>query len=226
MTSEFPQIRPTHRWQPSQPAGNRMQRFVGPHEPLSRLSRPAFSRLEGSLKALLSRYALLLAMILMSPGNGWSAEPDAPLIPANLSPSQAMLSKGIKSDVMAPCCWHGTVDSHNSPIANKIANQIDHMVEEGKTRDQILDSISKEYGERIIASPRTNGNGVLYYAIPAMVVLASGFGLYRWVKRTTRTGVAAAATSSAPEPKAPAPNANAYSDAVNQQFEEQLKRFS
>lgn len=189
---------------------------------------PGHQRLPPRSLRYLASLLSLLSLLFLSPTR--AAEPDAELVPVNLTAEQTILAKSVKGEVMAPCCWHGTVDSHNSAVANKMANQIDHMVAEGKNRDQILDAMAVEYGERILAGPRTKGNGIWYYLAPSIAVLATGFLLFRWMKNSARSSAMAVGSDAgnATTPAAPATGTSAVglSDELNRRFEEQLKRMT
>lgn len=149
------------------------------------------------------------------------AESTSELPPVNLNTEQAGLARELKGEVMAPCCWHGTVDHHNSPVAAKIGHQIESMVAEGKTRQQVLDAIVVEYGERILARPRTEGFGLWFYVAPSVAVIGAGLLLARWVRRNAAPSTGDAGVGGTVAPSKPA---GPVSDEWGNRFEEQLKR--
>ncbi|MFM7202847.1 MAG: cytochrome c-type biogenesis protein CcmH [Myxococcota bacterium] len=165
--------------------------------------------------------SLVLSLLLILPHRLWADGEDTSLVQVSLSPIQASLARDLKGEVMAPCCWHGTVDHHNSPVAAKIANQIDVLVSQGKGRQEVLDAMTTEYGERILARPRTQGFGLLFYVAPAVVVSLTGLFLWRWVRRNAQS-TEAPAPASPLSPAAPGA-APPTSDAFSAQFEARLK---
>lgn len=164
--------------------------------------------------------SFVLGLLLLFSHTLLAEEEDESLVQVSLNPTQASLARELKGEVMAPCCWHGTVDHHNSPVAAKIGNQIDQLVAQGKGRQEVLNAMTTEYGERILARPRTQGFGLLFYVAPAVVVSLTGLFLWGWVRRSAaRPPVDAAAASPSAAPVASAEP----SDAFSAQFEARLK---
>ena len=152
-----------------------------------------------------------------------AADEDVPP-PVDLNPDQAALAGSVKGEVMSPCCWHGTVDHHNSPLARQLAGRIDHWVAEGKTQDAILDSLVAEYGERILARPRREGFGLWFYVGPAVLVSAAGVMLSRWLKRQSGQIAAASATAGTQATSSIAPAGPTHGEKLDLEFEAALKR--
>lgn len=71
------------------------------------------------------------------------------------------LIKDIEKSLMAPCCWSGTVDDHGH---SKLEEEIAAFVDEGKSKQEIMDHYVDKYGERILAIP-----------------IAAGFNLFAWI---------------------------------------------
>jgi len=146
------------------------------------------------MRARMRSVSLLMALLgglimLWLPGNllaadshGHGSDPG----PADLDQVQAEKARQIKSELMAPCCWNGTVDRHASAKAKLVAHRVEHWVAEGKNKDEILNTLAAEYGERILASPRQTGFGLVFYAGPALFALVTGFLIWGWLKRNVR----------------------------------------
>lgn len=81
------------------------------------------------------------------------------------------LIKDIKQSLMAPCCWSGTVFDHGH---SKMEAEIQTMVEQGKTKEQILNYYVNEYGERILAIPVASGFNLLAWLAP---IIIAGVGI-------------------------------------------------
>jgi len=86
------------------------------------------------------------------------------------------LQKEIEHSLVAPCCWNMTVDQHESPASHKVRGKIAELLEQGKTKEEILTyfTAQPEYGERILAAPsqKTFLGKMAYWLIP----IAFGFG--------------------------------------------------
>jgi cytochrome c-type biogenesis protein CcmH len=78
------------------------------------------------------------------------------------------LVKDLKQNLMAPCCWSGTVADHGNP---EMEARIREMVERDLTRQQVLDIFVAEYGERILATPVAKGFNLMVWVAPVVVFL-------------------------------------------------------
>ena len=80
------------------------------------------------------------------------------------------LQKEIEHSLVAPCCWNMTVDQHESPASHKVRGTITELLEQGKTKEEILTyfAVQPEYGERILAAPsqKTFLGKMAYWLIP------------------------------------------------------------
>jgi len=80
------------------------------------------------------------------------------------------LQKEIEHSLVAPCCWNMTVDQHESPASRKVRGKIAELLEQGKTKEEILTYLAAqpEYGERILAAPsqKTFLGKMAYWLIP------------------------------------------------------------
>lgn len=86
---------------------------------------------------------------------------------------QQALQKELEHSLVAPCCWNMTVDQHESGAARQVRAEISDLLKQGKAKDDILQAMVAEYGERILATPdQGNFMGKLaYWLIPVSVVL-------------------------------------------------------
>ncbi len=80
------------------------------------------------------------------------------------------LQKEIEHSLVSPCCWNMTVDQHESPASHKVRDKITELLEQGKTKEEILAyfTAQPQYGERILAAP-SQGNllgKMAYWLIP------------------------------------------------------------
>lgn len=81
---------------------------------------------------------------------------------------QEDLIKDLEQNLIAPCCWSGTVYDHGHPEMEK---EIRQMVEGGQTRQEIIDHFLARYGERILASPVASGFNLMAWITPIIIGL-------------------------------------------------------
>ena len=77
----------------------------------------------------------------------------------------------IKKSLMSPCCWAGTVyDLDHNP---EMEDQIKNFINQGKSKQEILDFYVGLYGQRILAVPIMKGFNVMVWIAPVLVGLLS-----------------------------------------------------
>jgi cytochrome c-type biogenesis protein CcmH/NrfF len=80
----------------------------------------------------------------------------------SLNAADEALVEDLEQNLMAPCCWSGTVADHGH---SEMESSIREMVSQGLTRQQVLDKFVAIYGEKILARPKD----LTAWIIPATV---------------------------------------------------------
>jgi len=84
------------------------------------------------------------------------------------------VQKDIEHSLVAPCCWNMTVDLHESPASHKVRDKIAELLEQGKTKEEILTYFiaQPQYGERILAAPSQKSflGKMAYWLIPIVFI--------------------------------------------------------
>ena len=122
--------------------------------------------------------ASVMLVLLLS----WTLVPATIAEPA-LTPEQEATARRVEDQLMAPCCFGGTVATHHSPIADKIRQEVRALVAQGVTEQQILDQYLDVYGERILAQPVAGGFNLLAYWMPAVGLLCGTALVVFWMRR-------------------------------------------
>jgi cytochrome c-type biogenesis protein CcmH len=136
-----------------------------------------------------------------------------------LTAEQEETARHVEGQLMSPCCFGGTIATHQSPVADQFRQEIRSMVADGRTEAQILEHYLGLYGERILAQPVARGFNLLAYWMPAVAFLC-GTGLVTvWLLRR-RSGKAS--ESSVP---GQARETNAAVRRLHDQFEKELAAF-
>ncbi|MFQ5822960.1 MAG: cytochrome c-type biogenesis protein CcmH [bacterium] len=86
---------------------------------------------------------------------------------------QQALQAELEHSLVAPCCWNMTVDQHESSASHEVRDKISTLIKQGKTKNEILQAMVAQYGERILASPSQNTilGKLAYWLIPLAIVL-------------------------------------------------------
>ncbi|MFH1853024.1 MAG: cytochrome c-type biogenesis protein CcmH [Candidatus Neomarinimicrobiota bacterium] len=96
--------------------------------------------------------------------------------------AQEALITELEQSLIAPCCWSGTVYDHGH---SQLEREIRQMVEDGRTKKEIMDHYVKQYGERILASPVASGFNLMAWITPILIALI-GIALFANYLRTPR----------------------------------------
>ena len=86
-------------------------------------------------------------------------------------PDHEESAKNIERMLIAPCCFRQPLAMHVSIAATEVKINIRKLLKEGKSEEEIIDEYVAEYGERILAAPRTEGFGLTAYLLPIVALL-------------------------------------------------------
>ena len=107
----------------------------------------------------------------------------------------------VEQSLMATCCWSGTVYDHGN---KEMELNIAAMVGEGKTKAEILDYYTEQYGERVLAVPKAEG-------IAPIFIFGLGLTIIFLYMRTSKDNLT---------PIVNADDTIAYSDEIEQELKE------
>ena len=79
---------------------------------------------------------------------------------------QNKLIMDIEQSLMATCCWSGTVYDHGN---KEMEIEIAGMVQNGKTKVEVLNYFTDKYGERVLASPVVEGFNFFAWLAPIFI---------------------------------------------------------
>jgi cytochrome c-type biogenesis protein CcmH len=86
--------------------------------------------------------------------------------------------------IMCPACNGETVTNSQVSVAKAIRRQIAELIDEGKTNDEIRDTLVDSFGERIVLNPPRSGLAGLVWALPVAGLVIAGAALFvvfrRW----------------------------------------------
>lgn len=79
---------------------------------------------------------------------------------------ESQLIIDVEQSLMATCCWSGTVYDHGN---KEMELNIAAMVGNGKTKAEILDYYTAQYGERVLAVPKAEGFNIFAWIAPILI---------------------------------------------------------
>jgi cytochrome c-type biogenesis protein CcmH len=120
--------------------------------------------------------------------------------PAAAAPARASLPD-IEDEVMCVEC--GTpLEVSQSPVANQERALIRREIGQGRTKQQIKDSLVAEYGPAVLADPEGGGINTAVWLVPAILVPLAALGAAFAARRWRRQGGGSAAPAPATEAEA------------------------
>ena len=105
-------------------------------------------------------------------------------------------AKALESRLYAPCCYNGTLDTHESDLAKSLRDEIEGRLAKGETSAAIQSDFIGRYGEKVVAA-RSDAPIYGMSAALAIVFAVVGLSLVYVVRNWTRRPAAAAASSEA-----------------------------
>jgi cytochrome c-type biogenesis protein CcmH/NrfF len=97
------------------------------------------------------------------------------------------VANDISSEVVSPYCLGVTLHDCPSAAAVELRAKIQTWLEDGASRQAVLDRLESEYGTTIHAAPEAKGTGLLAYLLPIGAVLV-GLALIVFVTRRWTRG--------------------------------------
>jgi cytochrome c-type biogenesis protein CcmH len=107
-------------------------------------------------------------------------------VPAVAAPEPRASLTDIEDEVMCPIC--GTpLNLAAAPQADRERAYIRTLIARGRTKDEILAALEREYGPEVLATPESGGFDLAAWIIPAAGILLAALavlvGLRRWRRR-------------------------------------------
>lgn len=96
------------------------------------------------------------------------------------------VARAIITTAMSPYCPGLTLEVCPSPQADSLRKVIIARVQRGDTRAMIEADLERDFGSEIRSMPRTEGFGLVGWAVPGLVVLVGAFFVTRWLRGQVR----------------------------------------
>lgn len=151
--------------------------------------------------------ALTLAALLLAIGTTTTAQ---------AAPAPRTSLHAVEAEVMCVSCGVPLAIAE-SPQADAERREITRLIAQGKTKQEILDSLVVTYGDRVLASPKEEGFGLAAYLVPIALVLAMLAALAVYLPRWRRNRDADGST--------PAADGPTITDADSRRLAEDLARY-
>jgi cytochrome c-type biogenesis protein CcmH len=102
-------------------------------------------------------------------------------------PQSSDRARDLSEQLRCPVCQGGSVADSPSDTAIAIREQIDEMVADGRTDEEILDHYVARYGRWVLLRPPAAGNTLLIWLLPGLV--AAGGAIVVATRRRPSTAI-------------------------------------
>ena len=126
----------------------------------------------------------LLGLVLLNSWIVWAAREAGG---ATASPDLEDKVREIASGLRCVVCQNLSVADSPSDLAKEMRNLVRELVQQGKSREEILAYFVSRYGEFVLLSPTKRGFNLLVWVLPFLAVVVGACGVYlvarRWTER-------------------------------------------
>lgn len=106
---------------------------------------------------------------------------------ASIEPKASLEGRAIDLDqrLICPVCPSETIDQSQTELAQQMRRVVRQKLQDGYSDRQIEEFFIARYGERVLASPRREGFGLLVWVVPPALVVLGLIGFW-WALREMR----------------------------------------
>ncbi len=87
----------------------------------------------------------------------------------------------VSAELMCPVCEGQSVAESNAQLARDMRALIKTKLQEGESKEEILNYFISKYGETILASPPKKGIGIILWLLPLLSVLIGAVVILRTI---------------------------------------------
>lgn len=145
--------------------------------------------------------AVLFAMTLVvMPSVTRAVQPDEIMA----DPAQEARARNLSRELRCMVCQNQSIDDSDAPLARDLRLLVRERIAAGLTDQQVMDFLVARYGEFVLLKPRVEGQTLMLWLIPPLVLFGGGIAL--WLgnrrRRSRVAGGEVAALTLTPEEEA------------------------
>lgn len=125
----------------------------------------------------------------------------------------------IYRSLMCPLCAGQTIEQSQSELSTQMRATVKEKLEQGWTKEQILQFFVERYGDSVLAAPAKSGFNLIAWLAPITAIIIGGIVTWLAVRQWTRRG-----KEPSPEPAAQTPK-SASDEKYRRRLEQELKNF-
>ena len=95
-------------------------------------------------------------------------------------------AREINRSLMCPLCPGQTIDQSQSTLSAQMRSLVREKLEQGESREAILQFFVERYGEIVLAAPVKSGFNLIVWLVPVVGILAGGILLWVFIRRRVK----------------------------------------
>ncbi|MBN9586016.1 MAG: cytochrome C biogenesis protein CcmH [Afipia sp. 62-7] len=119
--------------------------------------------------------AVLFAMTLaLMPSVTHAVQPDEIMA----DPAQEARARNLSRELRCMVCQNQSIDDSDAPLARDLRLLVRERIAAGLTDQQVMDFLVARYGEFVLLKPRVEGQTLMLWLIPPLVLFGGGIALW------------------------------------------------
>lgn len=120
------------------------------------------------------RFFVALALLLSLSGPVFAVDPSERLADSVLEARARQISEELRCLV----CQNQSIDASDAQLAKDLRIIVRERIVAGDSDDEVRDFLVARYGEFVLLKPRAHGVGLVLWALPAILLIVAGAGLF------------------------------------------------
>ena len=118
--------------------------------------------------------ALLALVLTLMPSVLYAVQPDEIMS----DPAQEARARSLSRELRCMVCQNQSIDDSDAPLARDLRLLVRERIAAGNTDQQVMDFLVARYGEFVLLKPRVEGQTLLLWLIPPLVLIGGGVALW------------------------------------------------
>jgi cytochrome c-type biogenesis protein CcmH len=127
-------------------------------------------------------FLVLLCVSLLlgaGPPPAWAVRPDEMLA----DPALEARARDIGKELRCLVCRNQSVDDSDADLAHDLRVLVRDRIKAGDSNEQVVAYVRARYGDYVLLKPPFQGDTLLLWAGPAMILALGGLGMWRFLRR-------------------------------------------